>query len=176
VSRLIKRYGNRKLYDTQESRYVTLEVIASFVKQGEEVQVVDNDSGEDLTAVTFAQISSRSAAERPATAADPAQHHSARKRHCGKCRASTAAGGDRIDRRKRPASASSSSGGERRRKALLEDLASRSSKPCEADRRAREECRALHLSARHSKELSRIEKSIARLEGGSGAAREQNRS
>jgi polyhydroxyalkanoate synthesis repressor PhaR len=49
MSRLIKRYGNRKLYDT-------LEVIAAFVKQGEEVRVVDNDTGEDLTAVTFAQI------------------------------------------------------------------------------------------------------------------------
>ena len=56
MPRLIKRYGNRKLYDTQESRYVTLEAIAGFVKQGEEVSVVDNDSGEDLTAVTFAQI------------------------------------------------------------------------------------------------------------------------
>ena len=56
MSRLIKRYGNRKLYDTQESRYVTLEAIAAFVKAGEEVRVVDNDSGEDLTAVTFAQI------------------------------------------------------------------------------------------------------------------------
>ncbi len=56
MSRLIKRYGNRKLYDTQESRYVTLEAIAGFVKLGEEVRVVDNDSGEDLTAVTFAQI------------------------------------------------------------------------------------------------------------------------
>jgi polyhydroxyalkanoate synthesis repressor PhaR len=56
MPRLIKRYGNRKLYDTQESRYVTLEAIAAFVKQGEEVSVIDNDSGEDLTAVTFAQI------------------------------------------------------------------------------------------------------------------------
>jgi polyhydroxyalkanoate synthesis repressor PhaR len=56
MSRLIKRYGNRKLYDTQESRYVTLEAIAAFVKAGEEVRVLDNDSGEDLTAVTFAQI------------------------------------------------------------------------------------------------------------------------
>jgi polyhydroxyalkanoate synthesis repressor PhaR len=56
MSRLIKRYGNRKLYDTQESRYVTLEAIATFVKQGEEVRVVDNDTGEDLTAVSFAQI------------------------------------------------------------------------------------------------------------------------
>ena len=56
MSRVIKRYGNRKLYDTQESRYVTLEDIATFVKGGEDLRVVDNDSGEDLTAVTFAQI------------------------------------------------------------------------------------------------------------------------
>jgi polyhydroxyalkanoate synthesis repressor PhaR len=52
----VKRYGNRKLYDTQESRYVTLEDISGFVKAGEDLRVVDNDSGEDLTAVTFAQI------------------------------------------------------------------------------------------------------------------------
>ena len=56
MPRLIKRYGNRKLYDTQESRYVTLDDIAGFVKGGEDLRVVDNDSGEDLTAVTFAQI------------------------------------------------------------------------------------------------------------------------
>lgn len=56
MSRTIKRYGNRKLYDTHESRYVTLEDISGFVKGGEDVRVVDNDSGEDLTAVTFAQI------------------------------------------------------------------------------------------------------------------------
>ena len=56
MSRTVKRYGNRKLYDTQESRYVTLEDISGFVKAGEDVHVVDNDSGEDLTAVTFAQI------------------------------------------------------------------------------------------------------------------------
>ncbi|MGH7857699.1 MAG: polyhydroxyalkanoate synthesis regulator DNA-binding domain-containing protein, partial [Candidatus Binatia bacterium] len=54
MSRVVKRYGNRKLYDTQESRYVTLEDISTFVKAGEELRVVDNDSGEDLTAVTFA--------------------------------------------------------------------------------------------------------------------------
>jgi polyhydroxyalkanoate synthesis repressor PhaR len=56
MPRLIKRYGNRKLYDTEDSRYVTLEAIAALVRQGEEVRVVDNDTGEDLTAVTFAQI------------------------------------------------------------------------------------------------------------------------
>ncbi len=54
--RLIKRYTNRKLYDTLESRYVTLEEIARLVREGEEVTVVDNETSEDLTAVTFAQI------------------------------------------------------------------------------------------------------------------------
>src|SRR5438874_8917999 len=54
--RLVKRYGNRKLYDTSESRYVTLEEIGRWVKAGEEVKILENDSGDDLTAVTFAQI------------------------------------------------------------------------------------------------------------------------
>ena len=54
--RVIKRYTNRKLYDTEESRYVTLEEIAAMVKAGEEVQIVDNRSGKDLTEVTLAQI------------------------------------------------------------------------------------------------------------------------
>ncbi len=56
MSRLVKRYSNRKLYDTSESRYVTLDEIARWVKAGEEVKIVENESGEDLTAVTFAQI------------------------------------------------------------------------------------------------------------------------
>jgi polyhydroxyalkanoate synthesis repressor PhaR len=54
--RLIKRYGNRKLYDVEASRYVTLEGIRALVQSGADVRVVDNDSGEDLTRVTFAQI------------------------------------------------------------------------------------------------------------------------
>jgi polyhydroxyalkanoate synthesis repressor PhaR len=53
---LIKRYGNRKLYDTQASRYVTLERIAEMVRAGKDLRIVDNETGEDLTAVTFAQI------------------------------------------------------------------------------------------------------------------------
>ena len=53
---LIKRYSNRKLYDTEAKQYITLEGIAALIRQGEEVQVVDNDSGEDLTAVTLTQI------------------------------------------------------------------------------------------------------------------------
>ena len=56
MARLVKRYGNRKLYDTSESRYVTLEEIGRWVKAGEEVKILENDTGEDLTAVTFAQI------------------------------------------------------------------------------------------------------------------------
>jgi polyhydroxyalkanoate synthesis repressor PhaR len=54
--RLIKRYGNRKLYDVEASRYVTLDGIRALVQAGADVRVIDNDSGEDLTRVTFAQI------------------------------------------------------------------------------------------------------------------------
>jgi polyhydroxyalkanoate synthesis repressor PhaR len=54
--RVIKRYANRKLYDTLESRYVTLEQISEMIRRGEEVKVIDNNSKEDLTSVTLAQI------------------------------------------------------------------------------------------------------------------------
>lgn len=54
--RVIKRYANRKLYDTLESRYVTLQDIAEFVRVGQNVQIIDNKSKEDLTRVTLAQI------------------------------------------------------------------------------------------------------------------------
>lgn len=54
--RLIKRYGNRKLYDTLESRYITLEEIARLVRSGSDVKVIDNENGDDLTTITFAQI------------------------------------------------------------------------------------------------------------------------
>src|SRR5215813_12701222 len=53
---VIKRYSNRKLYDTQESRYVTLEEIEEMIRGGKEISVVDAASGEDLTSVTLAQI------------------------------------------------------------------------------------------------------------------------
>ncbi len=55
-SRVIKRYANRKLYDTQRSRYVTLEQIAELIRVGEDVKIVDNNTKEDLTSVTLAQI------------------------------------------------------------------------------------------------------------------------
>jgi polyhydroxyalkanoate synthesis repressor PhaR len=53
---MIKRYSNRKLYDTKDSRYVTLLQIAEMVRGGEEVQIIDNNSKDDLTEVTLAQI------------------------------------------------------------------------------------------------------------------------
>jgi polyhydroxyalkanoate synthesis repressor PhaR len=55
-AKVIKRYANRKLYDTERSCYVTLEEIAEMIKLGEDVRVVDNKSKDDLTAVTLAQI------------------------------------------------------------------------------------------------------------------------
>jgi polyhydroxyalkanoate synthesis repressor PhaR len=54
--RLIKRYESRKLYDTEESRYVSLEEIAAWVREGQEVKVVDNASGADVTSQTLTQI------------------------------------------------------------------------------------------------------------------------
>jgi len=55
-ARIIKRYANRKLYDTQHSRYVTLEQISEMIRHGDEVKIVDNKTKEDLTSVTLAQI------------------------------------------------------------------------------------------------------------------------
>ena len=54
--RIIKRYANRKLYDTQHSRYVTLDQIAEMIRNGDDVKIIDNKSKEDLTSVTLAQI------------------------------------------------------------------------------------------------------------------------
>ncbi|HVO17994.1 MAG TPA: polyhydroxyalkanoate synthesis regulator DNA-binding domain-containing protein [Anaeromyxobacter sp.] len=54
--KVIKRYTNRKLYDTEESRYVTLDEIARTIKGGGEVKIIDNRTKEDLTSVTLAQI------------------------------------------------------------------------------------------------------------------------
>ncbi len=53
---VIKRYPNRKLYDTEAKRYVTLEGISELIQRGKEVHVVDHETGEDLTTVTFSQI------------------------------------------------------------------------------------------------------------------------
>lgn len=56
MPKIIKRYQNRKLYDTEDSCYVTLEDICDMIKQGGDVQIIDNATKEDLTSITLAQI------------------------------------------------------------------------------------------------------------------------
>jgi polyhydroxyalkanoate synthesis repressor PhaR len=53
---VIKRYSNRKLYDVQQSRYVTLEDLEEMIRAGKEISVVDATSGANLTAITLTQI------------------------------------------------------------------------------------------------------------------------
>jgi polyhydroxyalkanoate synthesis repressor PhaR len=53
---LIKRYPNRKLYDTAAKQYVSLDIIAGRIRQGDDVQVVDNVTGDDVTVLILAQI------------------------------------------------------------------------------------------------------------------------
>ncbi len=56
MARIIKRYENRKLYDVEARRYISLDTIAELIRQGYEVKVVDNKSEADLTAQTLTQI------------------------------------------------------------------------------------------------------------------------
>jgi len=56
MSVLIKRYANRKLYNTKTSRYITLKGIAELIDAGEDVRVIDNETGEDITSVALSQI------------------------------------------------------------------------------------------------------------------------
>lgn len=56
MSRMIKRYENRKLYDTEDRQYVSFDDIAALVRQGVDVQVVDNTTGEDITTQTLTQV------------------------------------------------------------------------------------------------------------------------
>jgi polyhydroxyalkanoate synthesis repressor PhaR len=53
---IIKRYPNRKLYDTEAKQYITLEGIAELIRDGQDLQVLDHASGEDLTALTLSQV------------------------------------------------------------------------------------------------------------------------
>lgn len=62
---VIKRYGNRRLYDTAGSQYVNLDDIAAFIRKGHEVQVVDAKTGRDLTRVTLTQIITEDAKAKP---------------------------------------------------------------------------------------------------------------
>ncbi len=62
---IIKKYPNRRLYDTSASRYINLEDIAGFVRDGKDVQVVDAQTGEDLTRVTLTQVIMDDAKQQP---------------------------------------------------------------------------------------------------------------
>jgi polyhydroxyalkanoate synthesis repressor PhaR len=53
---LIKRYSNRKLYDTEARQYITLDEIGEMIQQGQEIKVIDHERGSDITALTLAQI------------------------------------------------------------------------------------------------------------------------
>src|SRR5262245_55908184 len=63
--RVIKRYSNRKRYDSKDSRYVTLQQIGEMVRAGEEVQIIDNATKEDKTEVTLALIISEDLKSQP---------------------------------------------------------------------------------------------------------------
>src|SRR5271157_6108686 len=62
---LIKKYGNRRLYDSSSSQYVNLDDIAGFLREGKDVKVVDAKTGQDLTRVTLTQIITEDAKNRP---------------------------------------------------------------------------------------------------------------
>lgn len=62
---IIKKYGNRRLYDSSGSRYVNLDDIAALIRQGQEVRVEDAKSGRDLTRVTLTQIITEDARQKP---------------------------------------------------------------------------------------------------------------
>jgi polyhydroxyalkanoate synthesis repressor PhaR len=62
---VIKKYGNRRLYDTSSSLYINLEEIASMIRKGADVQVVDAKTGEDLTRLTLTQVIVEDAKEQP---------------------------------------------------------------------------------------------------------------
>ncbi len=57
--RLIKKYANRKLYDTTDKGYITMEKLAVLIKGGEEVKIIDNQSGDDITASVVSQLLAR---------------------------------------------------------------------------------------------------------------------
>jgi polyhydroxyalkanoate synthesis repressor PhaR len=63
---VIRKYANRRLYDTSASRYVNLEDIAALIRNGTDVQVVDAKTGQDLTRVTLTQIILEDARDEPA--------------------------------------------------------------------------------------------------------------
>ena len=67
ADRTIRRYANRKLYDPEGRRYVTLVDLARIIGKGDEVHVVDHETGEDLTTMVLAQILLEGIKERTAS-------------------------------------------------------------------------------------------------------------
>jgi polyhydroxyalkanoate synthesis repressor PhaR len=62
---VIKKYGNRRLYDTAASRYINLDDIAALIREGKDVKIVDVKTGQDLTRVTLTQIITEDAKDKP---------------------------------------------------------------------------------------------------------------
>jgi polyhydroxyalkanoate synthesis repressor PhaR len=62
---VIRKYENRRLYDTAGSRYVNLEDIAALIREGKDVQVIDAKSGKDLTRVVLTQVITEDAKDKP---------------------------------------------------------------------------------------------------------------
>jgi polyhydroxyalkanoate synthesis repressor PhaR len=65
TSTIIKKYGNRRLYDTAASRYINLDDIATLIREGKDVKVIDAKTGQDLTRVTLTQIITEDAKDKP---------------------------------------------------------------------------------------------------------------
>lgn len=61
--RIVKKYANRKLYDTTDKKYVAMDTVARLIKNGEEVTVIENRTGRDITAVVVSQILAREKTE-----------------------------------------------------------------------------------------------------------------
>jgi polyhydroxyalkanoate synthesis repressor PhaR len=62
---IVKKYGNRRLYDTAASRYINLDDIAALIREGKDVKVVDAKTGQDLTRVILTQIITEDAKDKP---------------------------------------------------------------------------------------------------------------
>jgi len=62
---IVKKYGNRRLYDTVGSRYINLDDLAGLIRSGKEVKVIDAKTGDDLTRVTLTQIITEDARDKP---------------------------------------------------------------------------------------------------------------
>jgi len=56
---IIKKYANRKLYDITDKRYLTMDQLSELIKSGEEVSIIDNETGDDLTSVIVSQLLAR---------------------------------------------------------------------------------------------------------------------